>query len=195
MFNSNVRSFVALTTLIAGLLGVPGCDADEPVAGLASAHGMSLKIAESVAIELADGEVVELGLRDEQRAALECDGEARVSQVLIDSLELGDRSFAAPVLEASCDGEGPAARVSLREAGTACEGDECVTFGGADDLPLSAPQRETAAECVAGNIECFGCGLGRTRTRTTLQATFNPSTGGCTYVYSWGPCGLDMCPL
>ncbi|MFY0534759.1 hypothetical protein [Nannocystis pusilla] len=105
---------------------------------------MSLKLAGSAAIELADGEVVELALNDEQRATLECDGDARVSQILIDPLQLGDRGFVAPVLEATCDGESPTAHVNLREAGESCDGEECIAFipalGGAGDLPLSAPE-------------------------------------------------------
>ncbi|MCY1065288.1 hypothetical protein OV090_10980 [Nannocystis sp. RBIL2] len=211
MFNANVRSFVALTTLLAGLLAVPGCDAGDPAAASLAAYtpnyegaedpvaGMSLKLAGSAAIELADGEVVELALSDEQRATLECDGDARVSQILIDPLQLGDRGFVAPVLEATCDGESPTAHVNLREAGESCDGEDCIAFipalGGAD-LPLSAPEGLPASLCLpAGTQACIGCGLGRVRTRILTSSTFDPSTGNCSYGYTYGTCDYDMCTM
>ncbi|MFZ6181031.1 hypothetical protein [Nannocystis pusilla] len=212
MFNANVRSFVALTTLLAGLLAVPGCDAGDPAAASLAAYtpnlegaedpvaGMSLKLAGSAAIELADGEVVELALSDEQRAALECDGDARVSQILIAPLQLGDRSFVAPVLEATCDGESPTAHVNLREAGESCEGEDCIAFvpalGGAGDLLLSAPEGLLAQPCLGpGTQACIGCGLGRVRTRTLTSSTFDPETGLCHYGYTYGTCDYDMCTM
>lgn len=212
MFNANVRSFVALTTLLAGLLAVPGCDAGDPAAARLAAYtpnhegaedpvaGMSLKLAGSAAIELADGEVVELALSDEQRATLECDGDARVSQILIDPLQLGDRVFVAPVLEATCDGESPTAHINLREAGESCDGEDCIAFipalGGAGDLPLSAPQGLPASVCLApGSHTCIGCGFGRVRTRTLTSSTYDPSTGTCSYGYTYGTCDYDMCTM
>lgn len=200
MFNANVRTLAALTTLLAGLLAVPACDTDEPTANLAAytpghdgagadpVAGMSLRLAGSAAIELADGEVVDLGLSDEQRANLECDGDATVSRVLVEPLALGDRSFAAPVLEASCDGEGPTARVSLREAGESCEGEGCIAFSGAD-LPRTSPEDMPLAGCQdVGTRTCVSCGGGRMKPKTITTVISNDETGECHYFYSYGAC-------
>ncbi len=191
----NFRSFTALTALVTGLWAAPGCDADDSttarLAAVTPDHaGMSLQLADSAAIELADGEVVDLELSDEQRASLECDGEERSSQVLLPPLELGERSFAAPVLEAACDGEAEL-RLSLHEAGEACEGEGCIGFApvGGEGLLLSAAESAPAAalECdKVGKRVCVPCSPSNYMPRTVTSVS--QVNGKCYYSYSYGAC-------
>lgn len=161
--------------------------ADDAVAG------MSLR-AELPAIELADGELVALDLTDAQHASLECAGEQRVSQLWMGPLQLGERDFAASVLEVACDGEHELPRLSLHEAGQPCTGDDCVAFVGGDELPLKAPERMPVGVCDwAGTTVCVPCGGVGMRTRTTIVTNYNPHTNYCSYGYSYGGCSINAC--
>lgn len=164
---------------------------DDPVAG------MALRV-DPPEIELADGEVVALALADEQRASLECDGDERVSQLSIDPLRLGERSFAAPVLEVTCDGERAQPWLRLRDAGEPCTGANCIAFtptAGLDgDLPLRAPEPPPVGVCDwAGTTVCVPCGGIGMRTRTTIVTNYDPYTNKCTYGYSYGGCSPTAC--
>jgi len=196
----HVRAFTVFTLFLSGCDTGPDAaarlTADAPSRDAAAddaVAGMSLR-AELPAIELADGELVALDLTDEQQASLECAGDQRVSQLWMGPLQLGDRSFAAPVLEVACDGEHALPQLSLREAGEPCTGDACVAPVGGDQLPLRAPEQMPVGTCDwAGTTVCVPCGGVGMRTRTTIVTNYNPHTNHCTYGYSYGGCSINAC--
>lgn len=212
------------TAFLTALVALPGCtgDAGEPSDRFAAftpglgdedpLDGASLALAASrseASIELADGEVVdfELGAAQGEDLLGDCeaafaDGDRALLEVRTRPLVVGDFTFDAPVLEASCDAETATNHLILREAEAAsCADGECLSFAAPEAIEASrertkaAPAGDPSAACqAAGTSTCVSCGGGKLRTKTITQVNYDPNTGACTYGYSYGTC-VTACPL
>jgi len=192
------RNLTALVAIFTAVLAVPACDAGEPtnlrLAAYTPEHaGMGLELADGAALELADGTRVELGLSQAQRDSLTdvCDGEATIAQVALSPLTVGATDLAAPVLEASCDGEQATPQLLLRDRDDACADGACVGFAAPHDagLDLSAPPSVPLGACqAAGTKSCVSCGGGKQRSKVITTVNYDPETGYCTYAYTYGSC-------
>lgn len=225
---SILRPFTVFSALLTGPLAVTGCVEDEdsseryvafspslgdhtpdPVTGMALALG-----SQSAALELADGEVVDLELGTAEGEALlgACegafaDGDRALLPVLTRPLVVGDRTFAAPVLEASCHAETASNRLILREdADPSCADGECLGFAtpealemtrasllGDADRPLTIGDPEPLANHCApvGTRDCVSCGGGQYRSRTVTSVWDGPPVYHCAYTYAYGPCSFN----
>ena len=213
------------SALLTGLLAVTGCTENEdttdryaaftptlgdltpdPVAGMALALG-----SQSAALELSDGAIVdlELGTAEGEDLLGACEGafadsDRTLLPVLNRPLVVGDLTFEAPVLEASCHAETASNRLILREESDAsCADGECLDFAtpeaiemtrasllGDDDLPLSAGESDPLANHCApvGTRTCVSCGGGLYRPRTVTSVFDGTWTQPCVYSYSYGSC-------
>lgn len=181
-------------------------DAADPLAGIV----LALESEERAAIELADGDLVDLELGDAQGQDLlgACDGafsdaDRTLLPVLTRPLVIGERSFAAPVIEASCDAGTTTNRLVLREADDAtCEGGACLDFaapeaidglqtpfGDDEALPLAAEESSPDGACLPVQYrDCVSCSGGYRRSRTITSVTSLPPNWTCSYTYTYGPC-------
>jgi len=181
-------------------------DAEDPVAGIV----LALESHERAAIELADGGLVDLELGEAQGEDLlgACEGafssgDRTLLPVLTRPLVVGELSFAAPVLEASCDAGTAANRLVLREASdAACDAGACLDFAAPevidqlrspfdDDeaLPLRAEESSPDGACLpVQHRDCVSCGGGLRRSRTITSVTSLPPNWTCTYTYTYGSC-------
>lgn len=202
-----LRNFTALAAIFSAVLVAPACDEQESTSARLSADaptnvGLGLELGDADAtLELADGTRLELGLSPAQRDSLAgvCDSDARVVEVALRPLALGERELAAPVLAARCAGEAATAQLTLRDSDEACEDGECASFVvsllDADGLLLSAPPEAPQAACqAAGTQTCVACGGGKQRTKVITTVNYDPNTGACTYGYTYGTC-INFCPL
>lgn len=213
-------SFTLFTALLTGLLCATGCDADDatsdryvaftPAVGEPAVAGLALaNDAQHAEIELADGDIVELALGapegDDLLGACDqafADGDRAVIPVLDRPLVVGDRTFAEPVLEASCHAETASNQLTLRDgADTSCTDGSCLQFGApaavatstptaGDALPFAAEDPAPAANHCApvGTRVCVPCSNGQYRPRTVTKVSdLNPNIP-CAYTYSYGSC-------
>jgi hypothetical protein len=222
MHTSTRSSFTLFSALLTGLLCATGCDdgattsdryvAFTPTLGEHVSEAVALAIdSQRAEIELADGEVVELALGapegDDLIGACDqafADSDRTVLPVLERPLVVGDRTFAEPVLEASCHAETASNQLVLRDAADAsCTDGDCLHFAAPDAVAMSVPTADEQLAFTANDAEpeathcapvgtrvCISCGNGQYRPRTVTSVFDGNANHHCVYSYSYGSCSF-----